>query len=82
MEEYRITGFVARDKEDPYVNRDSNLFFGQKKPYFDEDLEMWCDFGEFVTSLPKEWYPNLKYTDNPIEVEVIIRPINNIQNPT
>lgn len=64
-----MKGYVARDKEEGEI---SDLYFGLRKPIYDEDLEMWHDYLDFI-SLPKDWFPELKYTDEPIEVELIIK---------
>ena len=71
MEEYKIKGYVARDK---YPASGSDLFLYSTKPVWDDYVGMWIANRDFVSRLPQEMYPELKYTDEPIEVEMIIRP--------
>ena len=71
MEEYKIKGYVARDK---YPALGSDLFLYSTKPVWDDSVEMWIANRDFVSRLPQKMYPELKYTDEPIEVEMIIRP--------
>ena len=71
MKEYKIKGYVARDKN-PALG--SDLFLYSTKPEWDDVVEMWIANRDFVSGLPQEMYPNLKYTDQPIEVELVIRP--------
>lgn len=71
---YVINGWVSRDE---CSGDESNLFVGQKKPKRLEGeptgFGMWCDFGEFM-ALPAEMFPELSYNDEPVEVEIIIKP--------
>ena len=71
MTEYKLKAFVARDacKGDK-----SDLYIGQNKPKLSGEFPfmVWVDFGEFM-ALPEELFPELKHTDEPIEVEVTIR---------
>ena len=72
MAEYKIKGWAARDK----WSGESNLYIGYKKPKrildTDPGFGMWCDFGEFM-ELPKDMFPNLKWEDEPIKVEITIK---------
>lgn len=72
MEEYKIKGYVARDM-DVHITTDLFLYFGHK-PQWQKFAMRWGEIWEDTRRLPKEWFPNLKYTDQPIEVEIIIRP--------
>lgn len=67
----KIHGWVARDE---CTEDDTNLFFGRNKPRLggDHPFMTWCDFGDFI-GLPKELFPELKFEDGPIEVELLIR---------
>ena len=69
MEEYKMKGYIARDKYNGESG--SNLHLGKMQPKYDKFCGAWHDFGEFM-ALPKEWFPELKYTDEPIEVNIII----------
>ena len=70
---YTLKGWVARDE---CSGDESNLYIGQQKPKRIENTApgfgSWCDYGEFM-ALPQEWFPELKYSDVPIEVEIIIK---------
>ena len=71
-EEYKIKGWVARDRAEGEDG--TNLYFGWKKPkrLGDESFITWVDFGDFI-SLPKEMFPNLTWEDEPSEVELTIK---------
>ena len=69
MSEYKIKGYAARDNG---VNGIGELFFGTEKPIWDEDMEMWVYWGENLMKLPTDWLMDLKYTDEPIEVELTL----------
>ena len=43
-------------------------------PKYDPICEAWHGFGEFI-ALPKDWFPELKYFDKPIAVELSIKKI-------
>lgn len=64
-----MKGYIARDKYNGESG--SNLHLGIRNPKYEKFFEVWCDFGDFM-ALPKEWFPELKYTDEPIEVNIII----------
>jgi len=64
MKQYKIKGYVAKDK-------DGVVFFGTNKPNWYEDMGIWCDFGENI-QLPSDWFPELKYTDEPVETELML----------
>ena len=72
--EYKLQGWVARDE---CSGEESNLYIGQQKPkriLNDEPgFGMWCDFGEFM-ALPADMFPQLTYKDEPVQVEIIIKP--------
>ena len=73
MAEYKIQGWVARDE---VSNDESNLYLGVQKPRrinSEPGFGMWVDLGEFI-QLPKDMFPKLTYNDDPIEVEIIIKP--------
>ncbi len=69
MQQYTMRGYIARDKHEGDF---SDLYFGVVCPKYDPICEAWHGFGEFI-ALPKDWYPELKYTDKPIAVELIIK---------
>lgn len=71
MKEETIKGWVARDR---IKGETSNLYIGQNKPrrIGEEPFGMWVDFGEFM-ALPHEMFHDLKWEDEPIEVEIVIR---------
>lgn len=64
MKQYKIKGYVAKDK-------DGVVFFGTNKPNWYEFMGIWCDFGENI-QLPSDWFPELKYTDEPVETELLL----------
>ena len=65
MEEYKIRGWVARDA-DGYLNS------GVNKPQRIENY--WGGFLELIELNPY-FFPDLKWEDEPIEVECLIRKI-------
>ena len=64
MKQYKIKGYVAKDK-------DGDVYFGTDKPNWWEIFEMWSDFGNSI-QLPSDWFPELKYTDEPVETELML----------
>ena len=70
MCEFKIKGYVARDK-DPGVYSDLYLYYN--KPTWDEKCQYWTSKSESIKTLPQEWFPELKYTDEPMEVELSIK---------
>lgn len=66
----KMRGWIARDK-------DGRLFMGYEKPerLADEYTGMWVGYGKDFMELPEEMFPCLKWEDEPIEVELIIRKI-------
>lgn len=67
--EYKIKGYVARDK----VGTQTNLFLYFMKPKFSEVYEGWDVYDSIAIGLNKDWFPELKHTDESIEVELTIR---------
>ena len=66
--EAKLTGWVARDREfNPYYGTGLILF--REKPQKSYD----CWNGDIVTQLPWELFPDLKWVDEPVEVEITIR---------
>lgn len=66
--EAKLTGWVARDKEfDSYLGIGLILFDEKPRRSFDT----WS--GEIVSQLPWRLFPDLKWVDPPMEVEVTIR---------
>ncbi len=64
-----IKGWVARDE-------DGTLEFYDSKPQRIEDMEFWnSETSMFCTSLPKDMLPSLRWEDEPIEVEIIIKEV-------
>lgn len=70
MSEYKLKGYVARDND---VDGMGELYFGNEKPTWVEKIDMWTDFGDNLMNLPNDWFPELEYTDEPIEVELTIK---------
>ena len=70
--EYKTKGWVARDQEEGLNG--SNLYLGYNKPrkIGKEPFVIWGDFGDCI-SIPEEMFPELKYEDEPIEVELAIK---------
>jgi hypothetical protein len=67
--EAKLTGWVARDKEcDPYF-RLGLILFKEGKPQRSGN----CWNGTIALQLPWESFPDLKWEDEPIEVEITIR---------
>lgn len=66
-----IKGWVARDKNG------SLTFFSVKPIKFEEYAERWYVFGACTTCYLGfcDFYKDLKWEDEPIEVELIIRPL-------
>lgn len=65
--EAKLTGWVARDKEfDSYLGL--GLIFFDEKPR--RSFDTWS--GEIVSQLPWRLFPDLKWEDEPVEVEVTI----------
>lgn len=69
MEEYKIKGWIARDK----TRITTDLYLYQQKPKFNELFEGWDTSESAYMKLPSDWFPDLKYTDEPIEVELTIK---------
>ena len=65
--------WIARDERS---GDESDLYIGQQKPRrlpgTSPGFGMWCDYGEFM-ALPSDMFPELTYSDEPIEVELIIK---------
>lgn len=69
-----IRGWVARD-----ANGSLNVF--DEEPTRDEELEMWSD-GSDHFGLPYSSFPDLTWSDEPQEVEIIIKRKKNGNNST
>ena len=70
MSEYKLKGYVAKDRG----KNNPPIFFYDKKPIRYENLGIWGHFGErHAINMPYDWFPELKYTDEPIEVELTIK---------
>ena len=69
----KLKCWIARDE---YSGDESDLYIGQQKPRrvpgTAPGFGMWCDYEEFM-ALPTDMFPELTYSDEPIEVELIIR---------
>ena len=64
----KLTGWVARDREfDSYYGTGLILFREKPRKSYD------CWNGDIVAQLPWELFPDLKWVDEPMEVEVTIR---------
>lgn len=68
----KLKCWIARDE---CSGDESNLYIGQQKPRRMPETApgfgMWCGYGEFM-ALPPDMFPELTYSDEPIEVELII----------
>lgn len=67
----KIKGWVARDKDD-LIGDGKILYFGINKPKREEGC--WGDFDEYM-ALPSDMFPDLKWEDAPIEVELTIKKV-------
>ena len=68
-ESYTVTGWVARDSsEDDFVG--TGLILHDKKPT--RVLGNWSS-QTIAMHLPKEYFPSLKWEDDPLEVEISIK---------
>ena len=65
MKQYKMKGYVAKDK-------DGEVYFGTNKPNWHKIFEMWTDFGIQNIQLPSDRFPELKYTDEPVETELML----------
>ena len=70
MDEYKIKGYAARDNGE---NGMGELYVGAQKPIWDEEMGMWDYYYDHSMNLPNDWFPELKHTDEPIEVELTIK---------
>ena len=69
MSEYKLKGYVARDK----AGAPTNLFLYLIKPKLSEVYEGWVVYDSIAMGLNKDWFPELKWSDEPIEVELTIK---------
>ena len=69
--EYKMQGWVARDGNCD-GQRPGDLIFGTYRPKRWPMYNVWSDFGEFMR-LPIEFFPDLHWEDESIEVELTIR---------
>lgn len=69
MAEYKMKGWVAQDSESM---SDTNLYFGTLKPRRTLGGWFWYCFEDHL-GLPKEMFPNLKWEDEPLKVELTIK---------
>lgn len=73
MEEYKIKGWIARDKHTQNAAR-SDLYLFSQRPEWSESQSSWLALSAFLLfPIPQKWFPELKHTDEPIEVELIIK---------
>lgn len=64
----KLTGWIARDREfDSYYGTGLILFGEKPRKSYD------CWNGDIVTQLPWELFSDLKWNDEPVEVEITIR---------
>lgn len=67
----KIKGFVARDE------CDNELCVYTSKPQRNEDLHMWeIDSAGDWFAIDEKYFPEVQFSDEPIEVEVTIKPVN------
>ena len=71
MSEYKLKGYVARDKYENSIGE--ILYVGAQKPIYDEEMGMWDFYYDHAVNLPNDWFPELKWSDEPIEVELTIK---------
>lgn len=64
-----IKGWLARDGWDG----PGNLFVHSRKPIREQLIKLWRKTGEWQFPVSNALAPELKWEDNPVEVEVIIR---------
>lgn len=68
-EDTAIQGWVARDKDGLL-----NFFYGGSTPYKNDNDGDWnTAFGRVLEYVPREMFPDLTWSDGPIEVELIIK---------
>ena len=75
MEDRKIKGWVAREgkiKGYKHVYSDAVGFFHRKPERNEEDQEWDGILGMYI---PESFFPDLKWEDEPIEVEITITPI-------
>lgn len=73
-----IQGWVCRDKEWGKDIFPSDLFLAMEKPKRDGENGMWYDLGKYIP-LNTELFPDLTWSDEPQEVEIIIKRKNSKQ---
>lgn len=75
MEEYKIKGWIARDKHTQNAAR-SDLYLFSQRPEWSESQSSWLALSAFfLFPIPSKWFPEMKYTDEPVEVELTIKPL-------
>lgn len=69
MTDYNIKGYIARDA-------DGALFFHSKKPtrFNCEGIKYWIGGYRFLLPKYKESFPELTWEDDPVEIEMTIKP--------
>ena len=70
--------WIAREK-------DGLLYAYKSKPFFDKDKGEWCSYVEgclsrYAYRLSEDWFPYLKWDDNPIELTNKERAIDALYN--
>ena len=75
MEEYKINVWLARDGSSEDFCDDANdlLWLFDKKPYRIEPAQEWFTDGTVQIPLPKNWFAKVNFSNEPIEVEVIVK---------
>jgi len=65
--EYKINGFVARDKN-------GNLYLYEKLPKRDRNSGYWITGEPFdkYFALPKEWFPEIKWQSEPLLIDITL----------
>ena len=75
MEEHKINLWLARDGSSDEFDDDANelLWLFDKKPYKIEPAQEWFTDGTVQISVPKHWFMNVRFDNEPIEVEITIK---------
>jgi hypothetical protein len=70
----RMHGWVCRDKIWDKELQDSDLCVAMEKPQRDLELGCWIYMGYFIP-LKTELWSDLKWDDEPVEVEILVKKI-------
>lgn len=78
VEMIRMHGWVCRDKIWDKELQDSDLCVAMEKPERDQEMGCWFHMGYFIP-LKTELWPDLKWDDEPVEVEILVKKIHHQQ---